>query len=171
MLESRILLLGPWSSCNRSGDSRAIQTSDRSAILGYAERRWRISIPLLRLRWRPVVRLHETEDASLVCTAYSGGFGKWEVRDAEDHVIGVGRREKRTSKIAPMLLLEDSLGGPIATVRGLAENEHCRVVDPVGHQLASTHHESRSAIIEFDSTLDSDPFMKMLVLMAIVTVR
>jgi hypothetical protein len=168
MLESRILTLGPWSPLGGSAQRRIIRTHDGSVILGKAERRWKLSIPLLRLRWRPIIRLYETEDSSLVCTAYVTSSENWEVRDAENRLIGSGQRERRAFQNGPVVRVVDSSGGPIATIGGFGARECCRVVNPLGHELARACHDSSSTTAEFAAVLDSNPFTKMLVLMAII---
>jgi hypothetical protein len=161
MLEHAALLLRP---CTAPPDgapegvrpARAVLDARTGAALGVAGwraegRRW--------LRWlgRPVLAVHESDDAPLVFTARRlWGLGpRWEVCDADGHVVG--------RLYGP--LLKDRFGRTLAAAeRGPAGA--LRVRDAHGRELMVTAPGPGGVRVSFGPEAEGNPFFKMLLLAA-----
>jgi hypothetical protein len=135
------------------------------ALLGFAV--WQVRrLPVVGWRGRPIIEVFETEDASLICTAYSRWGRQWEVCSAEDHLIGVCRS---TAKRADVASIEDPYGRTIIRVVGTNGCGYRRLIrESVGIPVGAITLTAEGTRLEFDtgSGIDQNPFVRMLMLTA-----
>src|SRR5262245_25979965 len=196
MLESQGLVLQPWTAVggpppDRSprrappGQTRTVLDGVTGRYLGFA--RWHAVAPGRWFRWRTRARVevHETEDASLLCTAHRqwGLSRRWKVYDADGNRVGtfgwgtlhlapeVARRWNlpdpaggRKSKLQGMLI-QDSSGRFLGWIAGPRESAK-RLLALDGRELGSLTPAGENAVVRFDSALDRNPFVKMVFLAA-----
>ncbi len=153
MLEHAVLLLQPSNVLGR----REILAGDTGEPIGYAQ--WRT--PTGRLPWlgRGVFEVHEREDDPLLCSVRRcWSLLPWyEVCDAEDHRVGriLGsilrdRQEHRCAVRCP--------DGPGQVV----------YQTPAGQRLARVDRDRSGDRLTFESIIDHEPFVKMLLLGAVL---
>jgi hypothetical protein len=159
MLEASTLLVHPWLT-NGSRCARAVADGTTSATLGRV--RWVGPPAQAWFRWLRGHRLEvlETEDAALLMTVERpwGLTDRWDVCDADDRRIGT---------ICPPVLL-DNEGGRRAYLD--RQDSQCgKVLDPSGRELAGYERRSdRGTFVHFASDLEPNPFLRMLVLGAVL---
>jgi hypothetical protein len=165
MLEHATLLLLPWSESPEKRATGRGRTRTRAILdavsgrpLGFA-RRCYSALPW-GLGWlaRPVVEVHESEDASLLLTLHGPGWllGGWEVLDADDHRVG----RLRGSAVL------DCLGRPLARVSSEPGGNTLRFLTSSGCASSILAPSSAGAQLTFAQDLMGDPFAKMLLLAA-----
>jgi hypothetical protein len=167
MLENGTLLLRPCVTfpAGVSGPqlglepAHVVQDALTGAILGFAG--WRKGGGFWP-RWlsRPVLAVHESDDAPLLFTVHSlwGLAARWEVRDADGNIVGV--------LSGP--LLKDRLGRSIALwERG--GDLAARVREADGRDLMTLAALADGTRVTFAAEVDGNPFLKMLLLAAALT--
>lgn len=172
MLESRILILKPWSVTSVSRKTRAL-ADEAGQILGFADWRRKYSAPMWRWLSRTELRIFETEDAALLCTAISRRGQRWEVRDAEDRMVGACQPDTQgDSRSHPVTgtraRVEDAFGHPVAWAVDATDSQERLIIDPNGVTLAALTIDHGTVRAEFVATFASDPFIKMVLLTAAV---
>src|SRR5262245_42385623 len=141
MLERHALLLRAWAppagrppDRGRAGaegpppgsPTRAVLDPGTGEPLGFVSRR-RPAWPWLGWLVRPALEVYETEDASLLCTLH-GPWALtrgWEVRDADDRLVGVCRGAAAW----------DRFGGCLGVLTRAGEGGLLRCVSPQGAEL------------------------------------
>jgi hypothetical protein len=167
MLETGALLLRPCAASPAAAaggeaaglePARAVLDALTGAPLGFAG--WR---PRGRLwpRWlsRPVLAVHESDDAPLLFTAHGlwGLSARWEVRDAEGNVLGV--------LCGP--LIKDRFGRNLALwERPAADVGRARDTD--GRELMTVVATAEGTRVAFAAEAEGNPFLKMLLLAAVL---
>jgi hypothetical protein len=103
---------------------------------------------------RPVLAVHEDQDEPLLCTVSpTWGFGPWfRVHDANDSPVG--------------LVLEGRIWDPLG--QRLATLEKDRFLSPEGQTLAEVSHRDGQARLHFSERVRCEPFVKMLLLAAVL---
>src|SRR5262249_33074060 len=112
------------------------------------------------LRWLqpPVLEVYETEDASLLCTIHGRLWRRlWCVQDSEGRHVGV---------IDGAVLLD--VEGRRLGLRRAAGNSG-NVVSPGGLELASFAPGERGLLVSFTAAVEGDPFARMILLAAALT--
>lgn len=155
MLEQRVLLLRPWTAAAAADRRRDIVDPTTGQRLGFAAR----TLPARTwLCWfpRPVVRVHEEEDESLLLLLQPlwGWVSSWDVRDADGHRVGVARGN----------LLQDRFGLVLAVVERDAGASGCTFRDPDGVELGTLSFSEEGAVLTFADGVEGNPFAKMLLL-------
>jgi hypothetical protein len=164
MLENGALLLRPCSAApgaRPEGEAaalepaRAVLDALTGAPLGFAG--WRPRRVRLWPRWlsRPVLAVHESDDAPLLFTAHRlwGLSAQWEVRDADGHVIGV----------LCGLLVKDRFGHSLALYDRPGEGVG-RARDRDGRELMTLMTTPEGTRVAFAAEAEANPFLKMLLL-------
>jgi hypothetical protein len=164
MLENSPLLLRPCTAlpAETAGDAARLEPAYTifdaltGAALGFAGWRRRGGFwP----RWlaRPVLAVHECDDAPLVFTVHGlwGLSGRWEVCDAEGNVLG--------SLCGP--LIKDRFGRNIALWESLA-GQGGRARDGDGRELLTLTADPEGVRVAFPPDGDGSPFLRMLLLAA-----
>jgi hypothetical protein len=175
MLESPVLILGPWLVQNSNCQRRTI-SDQQGQFLGFAERQWKHLIPWLGWLSQSEVRLFETEDAALLCTAYPRRRRSWEVCDSEDRPIAFchdrvrGRKGPFDHRYTGMRV-EDSQGRVFAWIADSASGGEQTILDPGSAVLGVIQLSDRSAKVEFEAKLSENPFVKMALLVAAVVME
>jgi hypothetical protein len=153
MLEQHVLLVRP---CSSSG-VRSIVDGDSNKPLGSARRQspsfWQ------RLFGRPVLAVHEHGDEPLLFTIHRawGFLPRRVVRDAEGHLVGMCSYRGR--------LVHDRHDQLVAAHR--IEDGTFR--DPAQRVLAEVTITTDGLRIAFSADLAGEPFIKMLLLAAVLT--
>jgi hypothetical protein len=161
MLEDSALLLRPCSSLPGGGEAalepaRAVLDALTGAPRGFAgwRRRGR-----LWPRWlsRPVLAVHETDDAPLLFTVHGpwGLSGRWEVRDADGNVLG--------ALCGP--LIQDRFGRDLARWQR-PDGGVGRARDADGRDLMTVLLTAEGTRVAFTDAAEGNPFLKMLLLAA-----
>jgi hypothetical protein len=199
MLESEELLFQPWVASETPQGARAASTkrSRRRNILdmvtlqrlGFAVwqegRRW-------WTRWlsSPRVEIYETEDASLVCSAQArwGWVRHWEVLDSEHLLVGMFRSDPQLAQIPQILvgrirdarrgwrqryhgtLIEDRYGQLLAWIEEPRAHEPARLLLPDGSEIGTVRSAGPNQHVHFDPVETGNPFVRMVVLAALLTV-
>jgi len=172
MLECHGLLLGPWqpvpepaghaaSAGAAPGDrSRAVLDLATGERLGFARWKRGLSWPLLRWLARQVVKVYETEDASLLCTVTRcrGPFWRWEVHDAD---------ERRVAVLYRWLLL-DGAGYRLAFIERAAVGGAGRFLSLQRQELGAFRVGPQGTSLTFAPLLERDPFARMALLGAVL---
>ena len=155
MLEQQALLLRHWSPASGPDRRRDIVDPATGQRLGFAAR----TLPARTwLRWftRPVVSVHEEEDESLLLLIHPlwGWLSSWDVRDADNHRVGVCRGAVLQDRFGMLLAgLERESDGSTWTFRG-----------PDGVELGRLALSSEGTRLTFADGLEGNPFAKMLLL-------
>jgi hypothetical protein len=116
--------------------------------------------PVLRWLAPQVLKVYETEDASLLCTVTRcrGPFGRWEVHDAD---------ERRVAVIYRRLLL-DGAGYRLASIERPAAGGGGRFLAPPAQELGAFRVGSQGTTLTFAAAVDRDPFARMALLGAVL---
>lgn len=160
MLESRVILLCPWTSSAAGAQPRLwIRDANSRAPLGFAC--WQRGAGLLSwLRWwrRPSLAVHEALDEPLLCTVRRGlrPWPAWQVRDADSSLVG--------SVAGPRLFGQGD--EPLATRRASAENDSASYIGPGGRELATTAACPEGVRLTLLLAERDSPFVKMVLLAA-----
>ncbi len=167
MLENGTLLLRPCAAfpAGLGGPllglepAHAVHDALTGALLGFAGWRKRGGFwP----RWlsRPVLAIHESDDAPLLFTVHSlwGLSARWEVRDADGNIVGV--------LSGPVI--KDRFGRNIALWERTTEQAG-RVRDGDGREVMTLAATADGTRVAFTADVDGNPFLKMLLLAAALT--
>jgi hypothetical protein len=135
--------------------ARAVLDALTGAPLGFAG--WRRGGAWARWLARPVLEVHESDDAPLVFTVHAlwGLSSRWEVRDADGNVIGL--------LCGP--LIKDRFGRNIALWEGPADGLG-RARDADGFELMTVLVTPEGTRVAFAAEAERNPFLKMLLLAA-----
>ena len=164
MLENGALLLRPGPALPAAGGeaaglepARAVSDALTGAPLGFAGWRRRGGS---WWRWlsRPVLAVHENDDAPLLFTVHGlwGLAARWEVRDAEGNVLGV----------LSGALVKDRFGRNLA--RWERADDVTRARDGDGRELLTATTTADGKRVAFAPEADGNPFLKMLLLAAVL---
>jgi hypothetical protein len=136
--------------------ARAVFDAATGAPLGFAG--WRRGGGLWP-RWlaAPVLAVHECDDAPLLFTVHRlwGLSGRWEVRDADGHVLG----------LLAGALIKDRLGRNLALCDHPADGAG-RARDRDGRELMTVTQTAEGTRVAFAPAAEGNPFLKMLLLAA-----
>jgi hypothetical protein len=163
MLENGALLLRPCAASPAAAGeaaalepARAVLGALTEAPLGFAG--WRRGGRLWP-RWlsRPVLAVHETDDAPLLFTVHGlwGLSARWEVRDADGNVLG--------TLCGP--LIRDCFGRDLALWERPAPLVG-RARDGDGRELMTVMVTTEGTRVAFTTAAEGNPFLKMLLLAA-----
>jgi hypothetical protein len=160
MLEHERLILGPWESAPGSS-KRAILDGQTQRPLGLVRSRSGSRPAWLRWTSRPVWEILEAPDESLLMTLHGSWMWQrsWEVYDAEPRLVGTLRGGR--------IFNHDDR--PWAELRPHPERSAGRFVSAQGLELASFHWDAQGTLLAFQPLLEGDPFAKMLVLAATIS--
>jgi hypothetical protein len=160
MLEHGALLLRP---CDAPGngaasDLRPLRTvcdADTGRLLGVAGWR-RAGRSWLRWLYRPVLAVHEADDAPLLFTVHRlwGLAPGWEVQDADGHVLGL--------LYGPHV--KDRFGRNLAVGKRGPGGRLTRVCGGDGRELMSIAVLAEGSRLTFAAEVEANPFLKMLLL-------
>ncbi len=167
MLESDalILILEPWDHPQSRNRKRRIRNA-AGMYLGFADWRPAWTLPIIgRWSW-PIVRVFETEDASLVCTVFQRSTQRWEVFDAENRLVGACQYH-----LAEGTRIDDAFGRPVAWLIGKPGTSHRRIGGPDGGEIGSVHQMNEQSRLEFDPDSEVSPFVKMVLVAAVIVER
>jgi hypothetical protein len=144
MLECQVLLIHPLDAAGR----RVLADASSGATLGYAQ--WR------RSGFRAVLAVHELDDEPLVFTLRRWWLllGRRVVCDAEGQIVGLVDRTG----------IQDRWGCRLASWEP-GEN---RFRGKEGQSLAVLEHTREGCRLTFSSELEGEPFLKMLLLAAVL---
>jgi hypothetical protein len=144
---------------------RDILAAETGARLGHACRRPSRLPGWLAWFALPVLEVYETEDASLLCTAYRlWGFSPaWSVCDAEGHQVGTiwGSGDRPTG-----CLLADRWGQGFARLEPSLNATLAQFIALAGHELGTLQRGPEGDRLTFAPVLDANPFARMIVLAA-----
>jgi hypothetical protein len=164
MLENGALLLQPCTAFPGPASGEAAALEPARAILdalsgvprGFAG--WRRRRRLWP-RWltRPVLAVHESDDAPLLFTVHGlwGLAARWEVRDADGNVLGVLCGPLIKDRFGRNLALWERSGGGAGRAR-----------DGAGHELVTVLPTPEGTRVAFAAAAEGNPFLKMLLLAA-----
>ncbi len=135
--------------------ARAVLDALTGAPLGFAG--WRRGGMWPRWLVRPVLAVHESDDAPLVFTVHGlwGLSGRWEVRDADGNVLGVLCGPLIKDRFGRNLALGERPDGGVGRVR-----------DGDGRELMTVMATPDGTRIAFAAAAERNPFLKMLLLAA-----
>jgi len=165
MLENGALLLRPCAALPAAGGeaaglepARAVLDALTGAPLGFAG--WRRPGGFWP-RWlaRPVLAVHESDDAPLLFTAHGlwGLAARWEVRDAEGNVLGVLCGPLIKDRFGRALALWQRPSGDVGRAR-----------DADGRELMTVVVTPEGTRVAFAAEAEGNPFLKMLLLAAVL---
>jgi hypothetical protein len=162
MLEQHTLLLRPWAARTAGAAARrSIVEPATGEMLGFAC--WQPVAAGSWWRWllTPVLEVHEAEDEPLLCTLHRyWSLGTvWAVRDADGRAVASVRRG----------LIEDPLGRCLAMPEAAAHGILFR--DLERQELATLSQEGDGLLLTFTEELRGEPFAKMALLAAALTMR
>jgi len=163
MLENNPLLLRPGAAdLAADGAAAALEPAQvivdalTGVMLGFAG--WRRRGGGFWRRWlaRPVLAIHEGDDAPLLCTVHAlwGLSARWEVRDADGHVLGTLHGS----------LIKDRFGRDLALTEPAAAGGRARDAD--GNELMTLLAAPEGLRVSFAPAAEGNPFLKMLPLAA-----
>jgi hypothetical protein len=157
MLEQQTLLLRPW--IGRAAPRRPIVEPATGEVLGFAC--WQPATPGAWWRWllAPVLEVHEAEDEPLLCTLHRyWSLGTvWAVRDADGRAVATVRRGT----------IEDPLGRCLAAPESAVDLLVFR--DLERQELATLRREPEGLLLSFTEEVRGEPFAKMALLAAALT--
>jgi hypothetical protein len=172
MLEQERLSLEPWAFAGaqradggrgQSGGRRrrAIRDAATGQVLGFAC--WRAengAVPLRWLTW-PVLEVHEADDEPLVFTVQRvwAIAPCWEVSDADGHPVGWFRER----------LIQDRSQRTWARIERREDGTETHFRGPDGTEWGTLMHKNTVVELGFSLALDGEPFAKMLLLGAALT--
>jgi hypothetical protein len=162
MLEQPTLLLRPWSArALGAAVRRPIVEPVSEEVLGFACWQPVASRPWWRWWLAPVLEVHEAEDEPLLCTLHRyWSLGTvWAVRDADGRAVASVRRG----------VIEDPLGRCLAVPEAVAPGVLFR--DLERQELATLIPERDGLLLSFTEELRGEPFAKMALLAAALTMR
>jgi hypothetical protein len=159
MLEQQTLLIKPWGT--GAASRRLVVEPETREVLGFAC--WQ---PLALGSWwgwlqAPVLEIHEAEDEPLLFTLHRyWSLGTvWAVRDADGRAVASVRRG----------FVEDPLGRCLAAPEPASEAIHFR--DLERQELGTLSREPDGLVLRFTDELRGEPFAKMALLAAALTMR
>jgi hypothetical protein len=159
MLEQQTLLLRTWTPGPTA--RRPIVEPATGELLGFAG--WQTSGAVFLWSWlrAPVLEVHEAEDEPLLCTLHRyWSLGTlWAVRDADGRAIASVRRG---------FILDPfgcCLAAPLRGTRGVSFH------DPERQEMATVIEEPEGTLLTFAEELRGEPFAKMALLAAALTMR
>jgi hypothetical protein len=165
MLENGALLLRTCSAPPGVVDGAAAALEPMRAVLdaltgtplGFAG--WRRGGLLPRWLTRPVLAVHESDDAPLVFTVHGlwGLSARWEVRDADGNVLGVLSGRLIKDRFGRNLALWDRPAGGVG-----------RALDGDGRELMTVMVTPDGTRVAFAAEAERNPFVKMLLLAAVL---
>jgi hypothetical protein len=135
--------------------ARCVLDALSGEALGFAG--WRRGGPWPRWLARPVLAVHEMDDAPLVFTVHGlwGLSGRWEVRDADGNVLGTLCGALIRDRFGRNLALWERPPGGIGRAR-----------DGDGRDLMTVMATTEGTRVAFASDAERNPFLKMLLLAA-----
>lgn len=153
MLEHAVLLIAR----DKASSRREILAADRGEPIGYAL--WHVPRGWCRFLGRSVLAVHEREDDPLLCTIRrSWSLLPWyEVRDADDQRIG--------RMLGPVVQDGEEQRLALCCADGPRQ---ALFQTPTGIPLARLEREQEADRLTFEAVIEKEPFMKMLLLGAVL---
>jgi len=162
MLELAGLLIGPWVPWEDAGGTSTLTGPGPARAVLDAVSRARVGLVRQRARtwpgWlgRKELVVCEAEDESLLCTVRGPWLlsWAWEVHDAEERRVAVVR--------GPEIL--DGFGRPLALLQPAAMGRAGKLLEAGGKELGEWAVREGETLLQFSSTLTSEPLVKMALL-------